>query len=128
MSKQPIRIAVTGAAGNIGYALLFRIASGAMFGPDQPVALNLIEIPPALDALKGVVMELDDCAFLSSKMSSPRPTWTKALRTSTGRCSSAPFHAKQVWNVAIYLASTGRFSLAKAKQFLPTALPIYALS
>ncbi len=63
MSKQPIRIAVTGAAGQIGYALLFRIASGAMFGSDQPVALNLIEIPPALDALKGVVMELDDCAF-----------------------------------------------------------------
>jgi len=63
MSKQAIRVAVTGAAGNIGYALLFRIASGDMFGPDQPVALNLIEIPPALDALKGVVMELDDCAF-----------------------------------------------------------------
>ena len=51
MSKQAIRVAVTGAAGNIGYALLFRIASGDMFGPDQPVALNLIEIPPALDAL-----------------------------------------------------------------------------
>jgi len=63
MSKEPIRIAVTGAAGNIGYALVFRIASGAMFGPDQPVALNLIEIPPALGALKGVCMELDDCAF-----------------------------------------------------------------
>ena len=63
MSKQPIRVAVTGAAGQIGYALLFRIASGAMFGPDQPVALNLIEIEPALNALKGVVMELDDCAF-----------------------------------------------------------------
>jgi len=63
MQKQPIRIAVTGAAGNIGYALLFRIASGQMFGPDQPVALNLIEIEPALDALRGVVMELDDCAF-----------------------------------------------------------------
>ncbi len=63
MSQTPIRIAVTGAAGQIGYALLFRIASGAMFGPDQPVALHLIEIPPAMDALKGVVMELDDCAF-----------------------------------------------------------------
>ena len=63
MHKAPIRVAVTGAAGNIGYALVFRIASGAMFGPDQPVALNLIEIPPALDALSGVVMELDDCAF-----------------------------------------------------------------
>ncbi|NBB79882.1 MAG: malate dehydrogenase [Verrucomicrobia bacterium] len=63
MHQKPIRIAVTGAAGNIGYALLFRIASGAMFGPKQPVSLNLIEIPPALDALRGVVMELDDCAF-----------------------------------------------------------------
>jgi len=63
MSKTPIRIAVTGAAGQIGYALLFRIASGQMFGPDQPVALNLIEIEPALPALDGVCMELDDCAF-----------------------------------------------------------------
>ncbi|MCH2074195.1 MAG: malate dehydrogenase, partial [Puniceicoccaceae bacterium] len=63
MHKEPIRVAVTGAAGNIGYALVFRIASGAMFGSDQPVALNLIEIPPAVDALSGVVMELDDCAF-----------------------------------------------------------------
>lgn len=59
----PVRVAVTGAAGQIGYALLFRIASGAMFGPDQPVALNLIEITPALGALEGVAMELDDCAF-----------------------------------------------------------------
>ncbi len=63
MNNQPIRIAVTGAAGNIGYALLYRIASGQMFGPEQPVALNLIEIEPAMDALRGVVMELDDCAF-----------------------------------------------------------------
>src|SRR6478752_4977788 len=59
----PIKVAITGAAGQIGYSLLFRVASGAMFGPDQPVQLHLIEIPPALDALKGVVMELDDCAF-----------------------------------------------------------------
>ena len=63
MSKTPIRVAVTGAAGQIGYALLCRIASGQMFGPDQPVALNLIEIEPALPALDGVCMELDDCAF-----------------------------------------------------------------
>ncbi|WP_026292864.1 malate dehydrogenase [Rubritalea marina] len=61
--KSPITISVTGAAGQIGYALLFRIASGAMFGPDQPVSLRLIEIEPALPALQGVVMELDDCAF-----------------------------------------------------------------
>jgi malate dehydrogenase len=63
MSKPTIRVAVTGAAGQIGYALLFRVASGAMFGPDQPVILHLIEIEPALPALGGVVMELDDCAF-----------------------------------------------------------------
>src|SRR6266567_9643115 len=61
--KSPIKVAITGAAGQIGYALVFRVASGAMFGPEQPVALHLIEIPPALDALKGVVMELQDCAF-----------------------------------------------------------------
>ncbi|MEP6810803.1 MAG: malate dehydrogenase, partial [Chthoniobacterales bacterium] len=61
--NSPIKVAITGAAGQIGYSLLFRVASGAMFGPEQPVQLNLIEIPPALDALKGVVMELDDCAF-----------------------------------------------------------------
>jgi malate dehydrogenase len=61
--KAPIKVAVTGAAGQIGYALLFRIASGEMFGKDQPVALHLIEIPPALSALDGVVMELHDCAF-----------------------------------------------------------------
>ncbi len=61
--KTPIRVAVTGAAGQIGYSLLFRIASGAMFGPEQPVILHLIEIEPALPALGGVVMELDDCAF-----------------------------------------------------------------
>ncbi|HAB15223.1 MAG TPA: malate dehydrogenase [Verrucomicrobiota bacterium] len=61
--KSPIRVAVTGAAGQIGYSLLFRIASGAMFGPDQPVILHLLEIEPALKALNGVVMELDDCAF-----------------------------------------------------------------
>jgi malate dehydrogenase len=59
----PIKIAVTGAAGQIGYSLLFRIASGEIFGKDQPVALHLIEIPPALGALEGVVMELHDCAF-----------------------------------------------------------------
>ncbi len=61
--KDPITVSVTGAAGQIGYALLFRIASGSMFGPDQPVNLRLIEIEPALSALEGVVMELDDCAF-----------------------------------------------------------------
>jgi malate dehydrogenase len=63
MSASPLSVTVTGAAGQIGYALVFRIASGAMFGPNQPVILHLVEIEPALPALNGVVMELDDCAF-----------------------------------------------------------------
>jgi len=61
--KAPVRVAVTGAAGAIGYSLVFRIASGEMLGPDQPVILQMLEIPPALPALGGVAMELDDCAF-----------------------------------------------------------------
>src|SRR5881398_641818 len=61
--KSPIKVAVTGAAGQIGYSLVFRIASGEMFGADQPITLHLIEIPAALGALEGVVMELHDCAF-----------------------------------------------------------------
>lgn len=63
MKKKPVTVTITGAAGNIGYALAFRIASGQMLGQDQPVNLNLLEIPAAANALQGVVMELDDCAF-----------------------------------------------------------------
>ncbi len=61
--KAPVRVAVTGAAGQISYSIIFRIASGSMLGPDQPVILQLLEIPPAMGALNGVVMELNDCAF-----------------------------------------------------------------
>jgi malate dehydrogenase len=61
--KKPVTVTITGAAGNIGYALAFRVASGQMLGPDQPINLNLLEIPPALGAVGGVVMELNDCAF-----------------------------------------------------------------
>src|SRR6266446_7800384 len=71
--KSPVKVAVTGAAGQIGYSLLFRIASGSMFGPDQPVELELIEIPQAIKALEGVIMELEDCAF---------PLVTKLIATS----------------------------------------------
>ena len=63
MSTSPVRVAVTGAAGQIGYSLVFRVASGQLLGPDQPVILQLLEIPPAMGALEGVAMELDDCAF-----------------------------------------------------------------
>lgn len=62
-TARPVRIAITGAAGQIGYSLLFRVAAGDLLGPDQPVILQLLEIPPALGALRGVVMELEDCAF-----------------------------------------------------------------
>ncbi|MDH3304880.1 MAG: malate dehydrogenase [Gammaproteobacteria bacterium] len=73
--KAPVRVTITGAAGQIGYQLAFRIASGQMLGNDQPVILQLLEIPPALAALKGVVMELDDCAFptLASIVASDDP-------------------------------------------------------
>jgi malate dehydrogenase len=71
--KSPVKVAVTGAAGQIGYSLLFRLASGSMFGSDQPVELELIEIPQAIKALEGVVMEVEDCAF---------PLVTKLIPTS----------------------------------------------
>jgi malate dehydrogenase len=70
--KKPVNVTITGAAGQIGYALVFRVASGAMLGPDQPVNLHLLEITPALPALQGVVMELNDCAF---------PTLNKVIAT-----------------------------------------------
>src|ERR1700716_3442083 len=76
----PIRVAVTGAAGQIGYALVFRIASGEMFGADQPIALHLIEIPNALTALEGVVMELDDCAFPLLKSITPTADLDEGFR------------------------------------------------
>ena len=63
MTKPPLRVAVSGAAGQICYSLLFRMAAGDLFGPDQPVALNLLDLPQAQKAVQGVVMELEDCAF-----------------------------------------------------------------
>lgn len=63
MQKHPVKIAITGAAGQICYSLLFRIANGDLLGPDQPVTLNLLDLPQAQAALRGVVMELEDCAF-----------------------------------------------------------------
>jgi malate dehydrogenase len=73
--KTPVRVAITGAAGQIGYQLAFRIASGQLFGPDQPIILQLLEITPALPALNGVAMELDDCAFatLEGLVATDRP-------------------------------------------------------
>jgi malate dehydrogenase len=82
--KQPLNVAITGAAGQIGYALAFRVASGAMLGPDQPVNLHLLEIAPALPTLQGVVMELNDCAF---------PTLNKVVATDDARVAFKDCHA-----------------------------------
>ena len=83
---KPNRVAVTGAGGQIGYALLFRLASGAVFGPEQPVALQLLEITPALPALNGTLMELEDCAFplLAETKATDKPE-----RRSTGPTGSS---------------------------------------
>lgn len=82
--KQPLNVAITGAAGQIGYALAFRVASGAMLGPDQPINLHLLEITPTLPALQGVVMELNDCAF---------PTLNKVIATDDARVAFKDCHA-----------------------------------
>ena len=82
--KKPLNVAITGAAGQIGYALAFRVASGALFGADQPVNLHLLEITPALPTLQGVVMELDDCAF---------PTLAKVIATDDARVAFKDCHA-----------------------------------
>jgi malate dehydrogenase len=80
--KKPVRVTITGAAGQIGYQLAFRIASGQMLGNDQPVILQLLEIPPALPALRGVVMELDDCAFSTLAGTVATDDATQAFRDS----------------------------------------------
>jgi len=82
--KQPLNVAITGAAGQIGYALAFRVASGAMLGADQPINLHLLEITPALPTLQGVVMELNDCAF---------PTLNKVVATDDARVAFKVCHA-----------------------------------
>jgi malate dehydrogenase len=81
--KTPVNVAITGAAGQIGYALAFRVASGAMLGPDQPINLHLLEITPALPTLQGVVMELNDCAF---------PTLNKIVATDDARVAFKDLH------------------------------------
>ena len=101
--KAPIRIAVTGAAGQIGYSLLFRIASGGLFGPDQPVALNLIEIEPGMKALEGVCMELDDCAFPLLTDSRPTSDLSQGFSGVNWALLVEAFQEKQVWKEATYL-------------------------
>jgi len=97
--KSPIKVAVTGAAGQIGYSLVFRIASGEMLGKDQPVILQMLDLPPAQKALKGVMMELDDCAFpLLHGMMEPTIR-TPRSRTRKPFFLSEPSRADRGWSV-----------------------------
>ena len=100
--KSPVRVAVTGAAGQISYALLFRIASGDMLGHDQPVILQLLEIPAAMEALQGTVMEIEDGAFplVYDVVASDKPEVAFVMRIL--QCSSALDHVAPVWNGKIF--------------------------
>ena len=123
--KAPIRVAVTGAAGQIGYSLLFRIASGGLFGPDQPVALNLIEIEPGMKALEGVCMELDDCAFPLLKDIRPTADLNEGFSMSTGHYLLAVCLAKLEWKGETCSELMVRFSPDRGRRFKPMQLPMY---
>ena len=117
--KTPVRVAVTGAAGQIGYSLLFRIATGEMLGRDQPVILQLLELPidKAQAALKGVMMELEDCAFpLLAGMIGDRAIRRSRSRTPTSRCWSARARAAPAWSARICCSRTRRSSSSRARR------------
>ena len=119
--KNPVRVAVTGAAGQIGYALLFRIASGEMLGKDQPVILQLLEIPDekAQNALRGVMMELQDCAFpLLAGMEAHSDPMTAFKDTDYALLVGAR-PAVPAWNAPICWPPTHKFSPHKARRSTP---------
>ena len=101
MAKPPVHVTVTGAGGQIGYSILFRIASGQLLGPDQPIVLRLLEIEPAMRVLEGVVMEIDDCAFplVHDIVRHVRPAGPRSTAR-RGRCSSARCRARRAWSAA----------------------------
>ena len=107
MATKRVKVAVTGAAGQIGYALLFRIASGQMFGLDTEVELQLLELESALPALHGVAMELDDCAFPLLKNVLCTSELSRAFQDATGPYWWGPFPANRGWSGQIYSVSTG---------------------
>lgn len=109
--KSPVNVAITGAAGQIGYALAFRVASGQMLGPDQPVNLHLLEITPALPTLQGVVMELNDCAF---------PTLNKIVATDDAKV------AFQDCNVALLVGARPRGPGMERKDLLLANAQIFS--
>ena len=113
--KSPIRVAVTGAAGQIGYALLFRIASGSVFGPDQPVILHMIEIPPAMPALEGVVMELQDCAFPLLQGMVPTTDLDEGFKDVNWALLVGSVPGRPAWSARISSASMARSSPVRAR-------------
>ncbi len=115
-----IRVAVTGAAGQVAYSMLGRLASGEVFGQDQKIILQLLEIPQALPSLEGVAMELADCSFptLQDVITTDSPI--APSRTATGRCSSARFLASRAWNVRTCSTSTAKSSSARASRWRQT--------
>ena len=119
--KTPVRVTITGAAGQIGYQLAFRIASGQMLGPDQPVILQMLEIPPALPALQGVMMELDDCAFstLAGLVGTDDPN--VAFKDSDYAFSSVHVRVGRAWSVKICSKLMLQFFLFRAR--LSTTTP-----
>ena len=113
--NEPVRVTITGAAGQIGYALLFRVASGAMLGPEQPVILQLLEITPALAALEGVAMELDDCAFPLLAGTVETDDVNVAFNETDTRCWLDQGRGVRAWKGRICWRPMLRFSLSKEK-------------
>src|SRR5262249_49551327 len=122
--KSPIKVAVTGAAGQIGYSLLFRIASGEMFGVDQPLNLQLIEIPVALGALEGVVMELHDCAFPLLQSIVPTADLDEGFRNINWALLVGSVPRKPVLSLKVRSASIAKISSARGRPFHRMLPPI----
>ena len=120
MTKAPVKVTVTGAAGQIGYALLFRIASGAMLGPDTPVRLSLLEITPALKAAEGTAMELDDCAFPLLAGVDITDSPKQAFDGTSVRCWSAPAPAARAWNAPTCWRPTAASSSRRVRRSMPS--------
>ena len=113
--RHPIRVAITGAAGQIGYSLLFRIAAGEMLGKDQPVILQLLDIPQLLPSLKGVVMELEDCAFpLLADVTMTDDPKVAFRDVEIALLVGAGVRAAKIWNARICWRRTAPYSAPKA--------------
>jgi malate dehydrogenase len=121
--NSPIKVAVTGAAGQIGYSLLFRIASGSMFGPDQPVELKLIEIPEAIKALEGVVMELEDCAFPLITKIKPTADLSEGFRDVNWALLVGSVPRKQGMERKDLLGINGKIFIGQGRAIEKTAAP-----